>query len=261
MTGRTSNKPLVGVTACLKLIDGQPFHSVGDKYVRAVAVGAEAMPVTIPALADITDWDGLLDRLDGLLITGSPSNVEPHHYGGPAFAAEINRDPARDATTLPLIEKALNRGTPILAICRGLQELNVVLGGSLHQFVHKVDGRDNHLASADLPVDERFDLFHDVHIEPGGLLAGLLEKGTVPVNSIHNQGIDQPAESLVIEAVAPDGQIEAVRVTGIPGFALAVQWHPEFAVTTDPVSEAIFAGFGRVLRGLPFVLEGDQAAQ
>lgn len=261
MTGQANEKPLVGVTACLKDIEKQDFHAVSDKYLRAVAVGADAMPVTIPALGSITDWDGLLDRLDGLLITGSPSNVEPHHYGGPAFAPEIKRDPARDSTTLPLIEKALEKGVPLLAICRGLQELNVVLGGTLHQFVHKVEGRENHLASADLPIDERFDLFHDVHIEPGGLLAGLLEKGTVPVNSIHNQGIDKPADNLIIEAVSPDGQIEAVRVAGIPGFALAVQWHPEFAVTTDPVSAAIFGGFGRVLRGQPFVQEGEQAAQ
>ncbi|MEM1398930.1 MAG: gamma-glutamyl-gamma-aminobutyrate hydrolase family protein [Pseudomonadota bacterium] len=261
MSDPSITKPLVGVTSCFRFIERYWFHVVNDQYLTALVDGAQAMPVNIPVLADRTDIDGLLDRLDGLLITGSPSNVEPHHYGGPAFDPEINRDPQRDATVLPLIERALERGTPLLAICRGIQELNVVLGGTLFQKVAEVEGRQNHLAPSDAPVEKRFARAHEIEIKPGGYLAGLLGKEMETVNSIHAQGINALGRDLAIEAVAPDGQIEAIRVTGIPGFALGVQWHPEYAVTSDPVSAAIFAGFGRVLRGEPFVPEGAEAAQ
>ena len=257
MTGKDA-KPVVGLTCCFRQIDGHPFHAVGDTYVRAVATGSGALPLGIPALGAEIDIDAVLDLLDGVLVTGSPSNVEPHHYGGPAFEPEIRRDPLRDATALPLIARALERGTPLLAICRGIQELNVVLGGTLHQNVAAVDGRENHLLPAGLPIDERFAHAHDVHVRPGGHLAALRAGERFPVNTVHAQGIDALAPGLEVEAVAPDGQIEAVRVTGVPGFALGVQWHPEHAVGTDPVSAAIFAGFGRVLRGEPF--EGAPSA-
>lgn len=252
MNKNSADRPIVGLTCCIRDINGMMFHAVGDKYVQAVAVGADAIPLNIPAMGREADLDAILNRLDGLVVTGSPSNVEPQHYGGPAFPAETLRDPARDATSLPLIEKALARGMPLLAICRGIQELNVVLGGTLHQNIAAVEGRDNHFAPTHLPIDVRFDLAHEVHVRPGGYLAALLGKEQFTINSIHGQGIDVPGRNLEIEAVAPDGQIEAVRVTGVPGFALGIQWHPEHASATDPHSAAIFAGFGRVLRGGSF---------
>jgi putative glutamine amidotransferase len=238
--------PLVGVTSCLKPRDDAHFHSVGDKYVDAVATGAAAIPVLIPALGDRLDPDQLLGRLDGLLVTGSPSNVDPALYGGPPPREGNEADPARDATTLPLIRKALLRGVPLLGICRGLQELNVALGGSLHQHVHELPGRLDHRSDKSKPYAERYaSIAHPVTITPGGRLQAILEGAVrIDVNSLHGQGIDRLAERLDVEAVAEDGTIEAVSVRDARGFALAVQWHPEWQVLENPVSRRLFAAFG-----------------
>lgn len=242
--------PLVGIPCCLRQMGHHPFHIAGDKYVRAVSEGAGAMPFLIPALGAWWDIDLLIDRLDGLLITGSPSNVEPHHYDGydgPASAAGTLHDPARDATTLPLIRRALARGLPMLAICRGLQEMNVALGGTLHQDLAAVPGRNDHRADESRPVEEQYGPAHPVAITRGGRLAAILGRDEAMVNTIHAQAIDRLAPGLAVEAVAPDGTIEAVCPTAAAGFALGVQWHPEWRFWENPDSVALFRAFGEAV--------------
>ena len=240
--------PLIGLPACVREIGIHPFHVVGDKYMRAVVDAAGGLPVAVPALGGELDQDAVLDRCDGLLFTGSPSNVEPARYDGPPSADGTLHDPERDATTLPLIRNAIDAGIPILCICRGFQELNVALGGSLHQEVHNLPGRMDHRSDEDQPRDVQYGPIHEVTLTAGGLLASLWPAPEVMVNSLHAQGIDRPSPRLAIEAVAPDGQIEAVRVSDAPSFALGVQWHPEWKVTEDAFSMAIFGAFGEAAR-------------
>lgn len=244
-----AHPPLIGVTACLKAGDGMSFHSVGEKYVDAVVDGADGLPVLIPALGERLDPDAILDRLDGLLVTGSPSNVDPARYSGPAPREGNLADPARDATTLPLIRRALERGVPFLGICRGMQELNVALGGSLHQHLHELDGRFDHRSDKSKPVAERYGPAHPVRLTPGGLLQAVLGgAATITVNSLHGQGLDRLADALAVEAVAEDGTVEAVSVQGAKGWALAVQWHPEWRVRENPWSLRLFRAFGAAAR-------------
>ncbi len=241
--------PVVGLPACMRMGDYTHFHGVGAKYVAAVAEGAGALPVLLPALGESQDVDGLLDRLDGLLFTGSPSNVEPQQYGGPASAAGTLHDPARDATTLPMIRAAIARGVPIFCICRGIQELNVALGGTLHQLVHEVPGKLDHRSRKDVPLDQRYNPTHAISLAPGGFVRALAGgSAEAMVNSLHAQGIDRLAKGLTAEASAPDGLIEAVRVKDAPAFALGVQWHPEHKTAMQwPLSRAMFAAFGRAV--------------
>jgi putative glutamine amidotransferase len=249
MTDDTVPTPLVGVTSCLKTRDEFHFHSVGDRYVDAVVAGAAAIPVLVPALGTRLDPDDLLSRLDGLMVTGSPSNVDPGHYGGPPPREGNESDPARDATTLPLIRQALARGVPLLCICRGLQELNVALGGSLHQHVQELPGRFDHRSDKTKPLRERYGLAHPIRLTPGGALQALFDGAErIEVNSLHGQGLDRLAGRLTVEAVAEDGTIEAVSVQGARDFAIAVQWHPEWEVLENPWSRRLFAAFGAAAR-------------
>ncbi|MDX5372899.1 MAG: gamma-glutamyl-gamma-aminobutyrate hydrolase family protein [Pseudomonadaceae bacterium] len=243
-----SRLPIIGVTACTKQVGLHPNHIVGDKYVRAVAVGAGGLPLVIPALGELIDQDTLLASLDGLLFTGSPSNVEPHHYSGPASVPGTQHDSARDATTLPLIRKAIDAGVPLLGICRGFQEINVAFGGSLHQRVQEVAGMMDHREPADEPVEVQYAPRHAVRVQPGGVLAGLGLPSEIQVNSIHGQGVQRLAPGLRVEALAPDGLIEAFSVEGAPSFALGVQWHPEWQVGSNPNYLAIFQAFGEACR-------------
>ena len=238
-----SGRPLIGIPACVKEVDGLPFHAVGEKYITAVADAAGGLPWLIPALGGFYDIPDLVARMDGLLVTGSRSNVEPHHYGRALERPESPHDPARDATTLPLIREALAQGLPVFAICRGLQELNVALGGTLHQQVHLVDGKLDHRMARDVPYEEAYGGRHPIHITPGGVLHRLLGTTEVQVNSLHWQAIDRLADGLAVEGVAPDGVIEAVSVSGARSFALGVQWHPEYRATESPVSMALFGAF------------------
>ena len=240
--------PIIGVTACTKQVGLHPNHIVGDKYVRAVAVGAEALPLVIPALGELIDHDTLLASVDGLLFTGSPSNVEPHHYSGPASMPGTHHDIFRDATTLPLIRKAIDASIPVLGICRGFQEINVAFGGSLHQRVQEVAGMMDHREPADQPVEVQYAPRHTVRVQAGGVLAGLGLPDEIQVNSIHGQGVQRLAPGLRVEALAPDGLIEAFSVEGAPSFALGVQWHPEWQVRSNPNYLAIFQAFGEACR-------------
>jgi putative glutamine amidotransferase len=225
-----------------------PFHVVGEKYLTAVRDGADALPFPIPALGTSIDPDDILARIDGLLLTGSYSNVEPHHYDGEPSRPGTLHDPHRDATTLSLIERALERGVPLFAICRGYQELNVALGGSLHQHVEEQPGYHDHRENPDDPLDVQYGPSHEVHLVEGGLLHGLAGADTVTVNSLHSQGVARLANGVTVEAVADDGLIEGFVVDGAAAFALAVQWHPEWKVTEDPLSLAMFKAFGDACR-------------
>ncbi len=241
-------RSLIGLPACVREVNGFPFHACGEKYLNAVVLGAEGMPIIIPALGDDHDLPALVASLDGLMLTGSPSNVEPHHYDGPESVPGTKHDPSRDATTLPLIREALRAGLPLLAICRGIQELNVALGGSLHQRVQELPGKMDHRMPQGEPREVQYAPRHAVKLTPGGMLARLTGQQELIVNSLHAQAIDQPAPRLMVEAVSSDGIVEAVSVKDAANFALGVQWHPEWKLLENPVSRALFRAFGDAAR-------------
>lgn len=239
--------PLVGLPTDRKMIGAHPFLATGEKYVRAVVEGAGAAPVLLPALQPALDPGAWLDHLDGLLLTGAVSNIEPHHYGPePSWEGNLH-DPARDANTLALIPQAVARGLPILAICRGLQEVNVAFGGSLYQKVHEVAGMDDHREDVEAALEVQYGPAHPLRLSPGGVLAGIAGGQEVRVNSLHGQGIARLGAGLEVEASSPDGLVEAFRGSGA-GFLLAVQWHPEWRVTENPFYLGIFQAFGEACR-------------
>jgi putative glutamine amidotransferase len=232
--------PIVGIPACARLVVHEQLrHDAPARYAAAVLTGAGAVPIMIPPMGEASL--AVLDRLDGLLLSGSPSNVHPSHYdGGDSLTPEMH-DLERDATTLRLIPEALARGIPLLAICRGIQELNVALGGTLHQKLHEVPGRMDHRGGRGT-LEERYGPRHLVFLS--GQLARIVGSTKILVNSLHGQAIDVPAPGLVVEAEAADGTIEAVRVERALGWAFGVQWHPEWRCVDDSASLALFRAFG-----------------
>jgi putative glutamine amidotransferase len=228
--------------------DGLAIHRVHDAYIAAVREGADALPLLIPALDEALPVAELLDAFDGFLFSGAVSNVDPACYGGPAPRDPALLDRARDAVSLPLIRAAIAAGKPLLAICRGFQELNVAMGGTLHQHLEELPGRLNHREDETAPLEVQFGPAHKVAILKGGLLERLTGIGEAEVNSLHHQGIDRLAPRLAPEAQAPDGQIEAVSVPGAAAFVLGVQWHPEWRWAENELSRAIFAAFGDALK-------------
>jgi putative glutamine amidotransferase len=243
-------KPLIGISCCTKQfgVFGMPNHAASDTYVRATEGVVRGVPVLIPASGTAACVETLLDRLDGIMLTGSRSNVQPSLYGGPPHPDGVPEDPARDSATLPLIRAAVARGVPVLAICRGFQELNVALGGSLHQRIQDLPGRLDHSTPMQPSSKVRIGKAHSVRVVPGSLLHRLAGASEIAVNSLHNQGIDRLAPGLIAEGTAPDGLIEAVRAANAPGFAVGVQWHPEYDFETDALSRRIFAAFGEAVR-------------
>ena len=231
-----------------RLLGSHWFHCVGEKYLRAVSEAAAALPLIVPAFGAELELDVLLERCDGVLLTGSPSNVEPQHYAGPPSKPGTWHDPQRDATALPLIPRAVAAGLPLLAICRGFQELNVAYGGTLHQHLHELPGRLLHKEDATQPLEVQYGPSHAVELTPGGQLARLAGRERIEVNSLHSQGIDRLGQGLTVEGRAPDGVVEAVSVTDARGFALAVQWHPEWQALENDFSKALFAAFGAAAR-------------
>ena len=232
---------LIGIPACAREIDGRLQHMTPARYGAALMGGAGGLPVLIPPIGQAAL--AILDRLDGLLVPGSPSHVHPDQYGAPDETPG-QHDPDRDGTTLPLIREALRRRMPLLAICRGIQELNVALGGSLHQRVHDLPDRLDHRGGSSIPA-KAYAPKHDVSL--CGDLATLVGRERITVNSVHEQAIDRLGDTLMAEAVAPDGTVEAVRAPG-PSFAMAVQWHPEWDYATDASSLALFRAFGDACR-------------
>lgn len=240
--------PIVGLPCDHRVFGGHPFDMTGEKYIMAVRDGAGATPLLIPALENPLLPSEILASVDGLLFTGSPSNVSPSYYGGPAPREGNIADENRDATTLPLIRAAVTAGMPMLCLCRGLQELNVALGGTLFQHVKEEPGRFDHTAVDKKTIAEKYAPAHDVTVEAGGLLAKIVRERSFKVNSLHAQAIDKLAPGLKIEARAPDGTIEAVSLPAAKGFLLALQWHPEWLWRENPQSRAIFAAFGEAVR-------------
>jgi len=234
---------IVGIPACAAVHAEMPFHRTPARYAEAVLRGAGAMPVLIPPLGEA--MLELLEGLDGLLVPGSPSNVHPSHYAGGESETPNFHDLERDGTTLPLIRTAIKAGVPVLAICRGIQELNVALGGSLHQRVHILEARLDHRGGIG-PHEVRYGPKHPITVS--GSLAAIVGADRIDVNSLHGQSIDRLADGLVVEARAPDGTIEAVAMPAAPGWLLGVQWHPEWAFAGNPHSVAIFRAFGDACR-------------
>ena len=243
-----STKPVIGVPACRKPIDIHQFHVVGEKYLQALIEGADALPLIIPVMAEHLDVDDILGQVDGVFLTGSLSNVEPHHYDGEPSKHGTLHAPHRDATTLPLTERALQAGVPLLAVCRGYQEVVVALGGTLHQKVHEVPGYHNHLENKEDPIEVMYGPSHPVDLVEGGVLHKLAGETRVMVNSLHSQGVARLPDGVTVEAIADDGLIEGFTVDDVAGFALGVQWHPEWRVTENNFSMAIFKAFGDACR-------------
>jgi putative glutamine amidotransferase len=240
--------PIVGLPSDTYEQNGLWFHSLGDKYARAVAEVSKCLPVMIPSMADMIDIDRVLDHMDGIVMTGAISNVHPPHYGESATADHEPYDHGRDQTTLQLIRKVIDRGIPLFCICRGFQELNVVLGGTLETELQRGEGRLDHRAPKHESQDVRYGPSHQIAITEGGMLAKILGKTETMINSIHRQGIKQIAPGLKIEAVAPDGIIEAVSVKGAKSFAFGTQWHPEYKAAGNPDSVKLFEAFGNAVR-------------
>ena len=232
---------LVGIPACARMLNNHLQHATPARYAAALMGGSGVVPVMIPPVGEAAL--AVLDRLDGLLLPGSPSNVHPSHYGAESLTPDMH-DRERDGTSFSLIHAALARDMPLLAICRGIQELNVALGGSLHQQVHDVAGRLDHRGGPGAKA-EQYRPKHDVALQ--GRLAAIAGHDSIRVNSVHEQAIDRLAPRLMVEATAPDGTVEGVRVEGAT-FALAVQWHPEWDYAADPCSVALFRAFGDACR-------------
>lgn len=241
-------QPVVLVSACSRRIGSHPYHTVQFKYVDAVVQGSRCAPLILPALGDATDFEAVLASAHGILLTGSASNVDPAYYGQDVRDPSLPQDHGRDATTLPLVRAAIQRGIPMLAVCRGFQEVNVALGGTLHQAVQEVPGYMDHREDPAAPLDEQYGPAHAISLAQGGLLARIMEAGVITVNSLHGQGIAQLAPGLAPEAHADDGLIEAFSYPGSEGFLVGVQWHPEWRIEDNADSMKLFRAFGDACR-------------
>ena len=254
----TRKKPVVGVIGGGHLLEDKfPAQRVTERNLRAVAEAADALPLMFAAAPDITDAGALLDAVDGIMLTGARANVHPARFGQPADPRHEPYDPDRDALALALVEACVDRGVPLLGVCRGFQDMNVAYGGSLHPEIRELPGRLNHRAprldNGELHPDHDvlFGDRHDVRLTPGGAFAKLYGVDTIRVNSLHGQGILDPGARIVVEGVAEDGTIEAIRIADAPGFALGVQWHAEYDAARNPINRTLFAAFGDALRRGP----------
>jgi putative glutamine amidotransferase len=247
-------RPVVGVIANAHRVERRfTAQIVGERNLRAVAEVCGALPVIFAGSPDITDIGALLEVVDGVLLTGARANVHPTRFQTEAHPKHEPYDEARDALALTLVEVCVARGVPIFGVCRGFQEMNVAFGGSLHPEIRELPGRMNHrmprLETGEIHPDPAviFADRHDVHLVPGGAFAQLFGKETIRVNSLHGQGILEPGKRIVVEGVAEDGTIEAIRIADAPGFALGVQWHAEHDAQRNPVNRALFQAFGEAL--------------
>jgi putative glutamine amidotransferase len=240
----SARRPVIGIPADRRMLGLHPFHAVGEKYITPLLGLSGGLPLLIPSLGEELGLEALLSELDGLLFTGSPSNVEPHRYGGEASRPGTLHDPQRDATTLALIPRAIAAGVPVLGVCRGFQEMNVAYGGTLWQHIHEQPGFRVHHEDSTRTLDEQYGPAHDVVLAPGGMLARIAGVPRITVNSLHHQGVCELGAGLIEEARADDGLIEAFRVRDARRFAVAVQWHPEWKPQDDAFSTALFRTFG-----------------
>jgi putative glutamine amidotransferase len=244
-----SYRPIVGIIGNANLLNGDyPVHSGGRMSSSAVADVAGCMPLVIPADPRYVTVPELLEACDGFLLTGGRPNVHPSEYGQPETPAHGAFDRGRDAITLALVRACVARGQPFLGICRGFQEVNVAMGGTLDPEIRDLPGRMNHRMPPDGTIEQKFALRHPVRLSPGGVFARLFGAEEVMTNSLHGQGINRPGARIVIEGHAPDGTPEAIHVRDAPGFTLSVQWHPEWNAASDPVSRPLFRAFGEAAR-------------
>jgi putative glutamine amidotransferase len=243
------SRPVVAISTDRMEREGHAIHAGFHGYVNAVATAAGALPLLLPSCAAGLDADTLIASVDGVLLTGSPSNVDPARYDAPRPHAAMMLDRHRDAAILPLLPRLVAAGVPLLAVCRGFQELNVAYGGTLHHAVHELPGRlDHREGDHDRPIQHWYEDSHPISIAAGGRLARIAEGADAMVNSLHNQGVERLGHGLRVEATAPDGLVEAFSVAAAPQFTLAVQWHPEMRVDDSPFCRAIFAAFGEACR-------------
>jgi len=243
------SKPIIAIPADIKQVDGAEWHAAQTQYLKAALKVAGVMSLIVPAFESGNEVDAILDRVDGLLVSGSASNVHPSLYGKQATEADGPFDAGRDATSLDLIRRAIDRGIPMLAICRGIQELNVALGGTLASEIQELPGRWDHRKPDTTERDVMFSIRQPVHVREGSCIAQHLGlSGEIQINSVHRQAIAETAPRLQVEATAQDGTIEAVSVIDAKGFALGVQWHPEYWAETDGPSRALFEAFGKAVR-------------
>jgi len=243
------HRPVVGIIGNRGLVNGRyPVHEGGQMNSCAVANVAGCLPMLIPADPDMVSVEELLEICDGFLLTGGRPNVHPSEYGEAETEKHGAFDRARDAITLPLVRACVERGQPFLGICRGFQEVNVAMGGTLHPEIREIPGRMNHRMPPEGTLEEAFALRHRVHFDPEGRFAGLFGAADVMTNTLHGQGICRPGPRIVIEGRAEDGTPEAIWVKDAPGFTLAVQWHPEYNAAHDPVSKPLFRAFGDAVR-------------
>ncbi len=238
-------RPRVGIIGNSYLINDQyPAHAGGTMNSEAVAEVSECMPLLIPSDPRFLSVDELLETFDGFLLTGGRPNVHPQEYGEAATEAHGAFDRARDAIALPLVRACVERGQPFFGICRGFQEVNVAMGGTLHPEIRDLPGRMNHRMPPDGSLEEKFALRHVVEMSEGGVFHQLFGAREVMTNTLHGQGIKTPGARIVIDGHAPDGTPEAIYVKDAPGFTLSVQWHPEWDAANDPVSRPLFQAFG-----------------
>ncbi len=242
-----------------RVIGGHYYHALGRKYADAVRIASDCLPLMAPT-GGASEFLPYLEIADGILLTGSPANVHPSHFGQEVRDPKLPLDVERDSVTLPLVRLAVERGIPLLAICRGLQEVNVAMGGSLHQAIHEVPGKSDHREDHGEPLDRQYGPAHEVQILAHSRLQEIVGEAQISVNSLHGQGIDALAPGLAAEAVSPDQVIEAVRIVAHPGFSLGVQWHPEWKVCENPVSMRIFQAFGEACRAYRMLRGGSVPA-
>lgn len=247
-------RPVVGVIANSQIIDNRyAAQAVGERNLRAISDVAEAMPIMVSGGSDITDVAELLAIVDGILLTGGRANVHPSHFRTEPNPMHEPYDAERDAVALNLVQACVAQGVPIFGICRGFQEMNVAFGGTLHPEIRDLPGRMNHrmprLENGEIHPDPTviFADRHEVRLRPGGVFAELIGKDVIRVNSLHGQGILEPGERVVIEGVAEDDTIEAIRIADAPGFAMGVQWHAEYDPQTNPINAALFKAFGAAI--------------
>lgn len=239
----SKRKPVIGIPASVRRLEFDlAFHGTGVQYLRAAIEDVGATVFTIPSMTEQNAVE-LLDVMDGMLLTGSFSNMHPSTYNEPITTEEGFYDQARDNITLPLIRAALAREMPIFGICRGMQEMNVALGGSLVQVLHDEPGRKDHRPDESLPLEQQFGPAHAIHIQPGGVLSKLIPEPSIVVSTAHMQGVNRVARGMTVEAVTDDGVVEALSVTGAKNFAVGVQFHPEWDVPNNRLYKALFSAF------------------
>jgi putative glutamine amidotransferase len=240
-------KPVIGIICDAFGRDGnadRPFHGVAEEYIRAVEQGTRCTPLLIPVITnDDRDTEALCQVLDGLLLTGSRTNVHPDRYAGSASKPDTLHDLQRDNTAFALIKAALKNKLPVFGICRGFQEINVALGGTLHQELTNLSGRLDHAKHMELVQDQQYQASHEIHLTSAGYFQQLLGKTRISINSLHHQGIDRLADTLVLEGIADDNTPEAFSLPDEEHFFIATQWHPEWHIATDSVSQALFKAF------------------